>query len=113
MVREERRTRGQTGGEGMRLAERIAKDTKFDNDLDYMDENAEKLAKRVHKGEASLKNVAVAEYKKLNRVLDTCPLCHHEDKQPPQNLPQAPIISLATRVYMTLPTNPELTGFPG
>lgn len=30
MVREERRTRGQAGGEGLRLAERIAKDAKFD-----------------------------------------------------------------------------------
>ena len=30
MVREERRTRGQAGGEGLRLAERIAKDGKFD-----------------------------------------------------------------------------------
>jgi hypothetical protein len=30
MVREERRTRGQTGGEGRRFAERIAKDAKFD-----------------------------------------------------------------------------------
>jgi len=113
MVREERRTRGQAGGEGMRLAERIAKDTKFDDDLEYLDENAEKLAKRVHKGEASLKNVAVAEYKKLNRALDNCPLCHHEDRAPPQNLPLAPILSLATRVYLTLPTNPELTGAEG
>jgi hypothetical protein len=113
MVREERRTRGQAGGEGRRLAERIAKDTKFDDDLEYLDENAEKLAKRVHKNEASLKNVAVAEYKKLNRALDTCPLCHHEDRTPPQNLPLAPIISLATRVYLTLPTNPELTGAEG
>lgn len=113
MVREERRTRGQAGGEGKRLAERIAKDAKFDNDLEYLDENAEKLAKRVHKGEASLKNVAVAEYKKLNRILDTCPLCHHEDRAPPQDLPLAPIISLATRVYLTLPTNPELTGAEG
>ncbi|KAM7195784.1 Protein similar to CwfJ C-terminus 1 domain containing protein [Naviculisporaceae sp. PSN 640] len=113
MVREERRTRGQAGGEGKRFAERIAKDSKFDNDLEYMDENAEKLAKRVHKGEASLKNVAVSEYKKLNRVLDSCPLCHHEDKEPPKNLPLAPIISLATRVYLTLPTQPELTGAEG
>ncbi|KAK0721637.1 CwfJ C-terminus 1-domain-containing protein-like protein [Lasiosphaeria miniovina] len=113
MVREERRTRGQAGGEGMRLAERIAKDGKFDNDLEYMDENAEKLAKRVHKNEASLKNVAVSEYKKLNRILDTCPLCHHEDRPPPQDLPAAPIISLATRVYLTLPTAPELTGAEG
>ena len=54
MVREERRTRGQAGGEGLRLAERIAKDAKFDNDLEYLDENAAKLAKRVHKNEASL-----------------------------------------------------------
>lgn len=30
MVREERRNRGQAGGEGLRLAERIAKDAKFD-----------------------------------------------------------------------------------
>ncbi|KAK3680572.1 CwfJ C-terminus 1-domain-containing protein-like protein [Podospora appendiculata] len=113
MVREERRTRGQAGGEGMRLAERIAKDAKFDNDLEYLDENAEKLAKRVHKGEASLKNVAVSEYKKLNRILDTCPLCHHEDRAPPQDQPVAPILALATRVYLTLPTAPELTGAEG
>jgi Protein similar to CwfJ C-terminus 2/Protein similar to CwfJ C-terminus 1 len=113
MVREERRTRGQAGGEGMRLAERIAKDAKFDNDLEYLDENAEKLAKRVHKNEANLKNVAVSEYKKINRILDNCPLCHHEDRAPPQDQPIAPVISLATRVYLTLPTAPELTGAEG
>ncbi len=113
MVREERRTRGAAGGEGVRLAERIAKDAKFDDDLDYMDENAEKLAKRVHKSEVSLKNVAVGEYAKMNKILDSCPLCHHEDRNPPQDLPIAPIISLATRVFLTLPTDPELTGAEG
>ncbi|KAK0726445.1 CwfJ C-terminus 1-domain-containing protein-like protein [Apiosordaria backusii] len=113
MVREERRTRGQAGGEGMRLAERIAKDGKFDNDLEYLDENAEKLAKRVHKTDSSLKNIAVTEYKKLNRILDNCPLCYHEDKAPPQNLPLAPVVSLATRTYLTLPPSPELTGAEG
>ncbi|KAK1773259.1 CwfJ C-terminus 2-domain-containing protein-like protein [Copromyces sp. CBS 386.78] len=113
MVREERRTRGQAGGEGLRLAERIAKDAKFDNDLEYLDENAAKLAKRVHKNEASLKNVAVSEYRKLNKILDTCPLCHHEEQPPPKNMPVAPIISLATRVYLTLPPSPELTGAEG
>ncbi|TDZ72028.1 Pre-mRNA-splicing factor cwf19 [Colletotrichum trifolii] len=106
MVREERRTRGQMGGEGMRLAERIAKDGKFDNDLDYMDENAEKLAKRVHKSEVNLKNVAVHEYQKVSRILDSCPLCHHEDKGQP---PLAPVISLGTRVFLTLPTEPEVS----
>ncbi|KAI5921506.1 CwfJ C-terminus 1-domain-containing protein-like protein [Camillea tinctor] len=106
MVREERRTRGQAGGDGLRLAERIAKDGKFDNDLDYMDENAEKLAKRVHKSEINLKNTAVAEYQKINKILDKCQLCHHEDTDQP---PIAPVVSLATRVYLTLATEPEIS----
>ncbi|KAI4287612.1 MAG: hypothetical protein L6R35_003128 [Caloplaca aegaea] len=106
MVREERRTRNQMGGDGQRFAERIAKDTKFDNDLDYMDENAAKLAKRVQKSEINLKNTAVSEFQKMNRILDNCPLCHHEDSDTP---PIAPIVSLATRVYLTLPTEPEIS----
>ncbi|KAK9769665.1 putative CwfJ C-terminus 1-domain-containing protein-like protein [Seiridium cardinale] len=105
MVREERRTRGQRGGEGLRLAERIAKDGKFDDDLDYMDENADKLAKRIQKSEINLRNTAVNEYQKINSILDKCQLCHHEDRNQP---PVAPMISLATRVYLTLPTEPEL-----
>lgn len=106
MVREERRTRGQVGGDGLRLAERIAKDGKFDNDLDYMDENATKLAKRVHKSDMNLRNVAINEYQKLNKILDNCPLCHHEDTDTP---PIAPVVSLATRTFLTLPTEPELS----
>ena len=122
MVREERRTRGQAGGEGQRFAERIAKDGKFDvsrrtwrlepfadeiqNDLDYMDENANKLAKRVQKSEINLKNTAISDFQKMNRILDNCPLCHHEDTDTP---PVAPVVSLATRVYLTLPTEPEIS----
>lgn len=105
MVREERRTKGQSGGEGQRFAERIAKDAKFDNDLDYMDENANKLAKRVQKSSINLRNMAITDFQKLNKILDNCPLCHHEDTGTP---PIAPIVSLATRVYLTLPTEPEL-----
>lgn len=108
MVAEERRTRGQGGGEGMRLAERIAKDGKFDNDLEYLDENAAKLAKRVHKSDANLRSMAIGEFQKLNKVLDNCPLCHHEDTGTP---PVAPVVSLATRSYLTLPTEPELSSF--
>ncbi len=113
MVREERRARGVAGGEGLRMAERIAKDGKFDDDLEYLDDNAEKLAKRMHKSEANLKNIAVHEFTKMNRILESCPLCYHEDRTPPHNLPLAPIASLATRVYLTLATEPELTGAEG
>ncbi|KAF1951424.1 cell cycle control protein cwf19 [Byssothecium circinans] len=108
MVRQERRTKGQHGGEGMLLAEKIAKDSNFDNDLDYLDENATKLATRAPKSTVNLRNTAISEYQKANRILDSCPLCHHEDKSPPQP-PIAPIVSLATRVFLTLPTEPEIT----
>lgn len=106
MVREERRTRGQAGGEGQRFAERIAKDAKFDDDLEYLDENAGKLAKRVHKSDINIRNVAINEYQKLNRILENCPLCYHEDTETP---PIAPVVSLAVRTYLTLPTEPELS----
>ena len=106
MVREERRTKGQSGGDGRRFAERIAKDGKFDNDHDYLDENASRLAQRVQRSEVDLKNIAINDYQRTNRILDACPLCHHEDRNLP---PIAPIISLATRVYLTLPTDPEIS----
>ncbi|KAL2869877.1 putative cell cycle control protein (Cwf19) [Aspergillus lucknowensis] len=106
MVQEERRTRGQFGGEGRRLAERISKDAKFENDLEYMDDNASKLARRVHRSEIDIKNTTINELQKMNRILDNCPLCHHEDTNTP---PIAPVVSLATRVFLTLPTEPEIS----
>jgi hypothetical protein len=105
MVRQEKRTRGMAGGEGKAFAERIAKDAKYTDDLDYMDENASKLAKRVGKSEINLRNTAIGDFQKMQRILDSCPLCHNEDTNTP---PAAPILSLATRVYMTLQTEPEL-----
>ena len=106
MVRAEKRSRGTgQGNEGLLLAERIAKDSKFDNDLDYMDDNATKLASRVMKSDSALRNSAVGDFQKMQKILDSCPLCHHEDRNEP---PQAPLISLATRTYLTLPTEPEL-----
>jgi hypothetical protein len=103
MVRQERRTRGQ--GAGLAMAERIAKDSKFDTDLDYMDDNAAKLAKRVAKSEINLRNTAIADFQKMNRILDRCPLCYHEDSNKP---PLAPVVSLGHRTYLTLSTEPEI-----
>lgn len=77
------------------------------NNLDYLDENASKLARRVQKSELNLKNTTIQELQKMNRVLDKCPLCYHEDTN---KVPIAPVISLGTRVYLTLPTMPEISG---
>ena len=71
-----------------------------------MDENAAKLAKRVHKSEINLKDGAIAGFQRMNRILDNCQLCHREDTNSP---PVAPIVSLATRSYLTLPTEPEIS----
>jgi len=46
----------------------------------------------------------------MRRTLDTCPLCHHEDTVP-ATPPLAPVVSLATRTYLTLPTSPEITPY--
>ncbi|OBT67130.1 hypothetical protein VE03_04413 [Pseudogymnoascus sp. 23342-1-I1] len=105
MVREERRTKYQAGGEGRKFAERIAKDTKFENNLEYIDDNTAKLAKTAPKSEMNLKNMAIGEFQKMNRILDACPLCHHEDRN---QAPAAPIVSLGTRTFLTLPTTPEI-----
>ncbi|KAI5307135.1 hypothetical protein KEM56_004044 [Ascosphaera pollenicola] len=105
MIREERRTKGGPG-EGMKLAEQIAKDTRFDNDLEYMDDNAEKLARQAPKSSQAIRNSAINTFQKKNRLLDSCPLCFHSDTE---QAPVAPVISLATRAYLTLPTEPEIT----
>lgn len=74
--------------------------------MEYMDDNATKLARRVHRSEIDIKSTTIGELHKMNRILDNCPLCHHEDTNTP---PIAPVVSLATRVYMTLPTEPEIS----
>lgn len=105
MVKHEKRTRGANGGEGRAFAERIAKDGKFKNDLDYMDDNAGDLSKKVVKSDMNLRNAAVGDFQKMQRVLENCPLCYHEESGQP---PTAPVVSLATRTYMTLAMEPEI-----
>jgi hypothetical protein len=105
MVKQEKRTRGVNGGEGRAFAERIAKDGKFKNDLDYMDDNAANLSKKVIKSDTNLRNAAVGDFQKMQKILENCPLCYHEESNQP---PTAPVVSLATRTYMTLTTEPEV-----
>ena len=109
MVRQERRTAHGAHSSGRELAERIAKDGKFVDDLDYMDDNADKLSKNVVKSDTQLRNTAIEDFSRMRKILDKCPLCHHEDAPQPQDqLPVAPVVSLATRTYLTLPTEPEI-----
>jgi hypothetical protein len=110
MLRAERRSKGRS--EGFLLAERIGKDSKFKDGLDYLDENSERLAKRNMKSDTQLKSIAVGDFQKMQRVLDNCPLCHHEDGET-QRPPTAPVVSRGTRTYLTLPTQPEISSDGG
>lgn len=112
MVREERRTKGIFGNEDKRFASRIAKDGKYANDLDYMDDNATKLAKRVHQSDSALRSAAIAQHKSTSSTLSKCPLCHHEDR-PSDPLPTAPVVSLGHRSYLTIATTPEISPHGG
>ena len=101
MVREERRTKDVSSARA--YAERISRDAKYTDNLDYLDENASKLATRIQRGDIDIKNTAINEFQKQSRALDTCPLCEQDG-----NAPVAPVVSLATRVFLTLPTEPEV-----
>lgn len=50
--------------------------------------------------------MAISDFEKINRILDNCPLCYREDVN---IFPIAPVVSLALRVYLTLPTEPEIS----
>ncbi|KAK9460085.1 CwfJ C-terminus 1-domain-containing protein-like protein [Lipomyces oligophaga] len=104
MVAEEKRTRGFSSSEGRQFADRIARDKMFKADLDYIDDNAEKLAQRIQKNKIDLKSLAIDKVHKMNSILDSCPLCMTEEAPP-----IAPVIATGTRVYLTLPTMPQLS----
>ncbi|CCG82514.1 putative Cell cycle control protein [Taphrina deformans PYCC 5710] len=102
LVREEKRE-SRTIAQSRQDADRIAKDSRYKDDLDYQEENADKLAARIKNKEINLKNVSINEFQKLNRILDNCPLCHNNDGNEP---PIAPVISLGTRIFLSLPSAP-------
>jgi hypothetical protein len=99
MVKEERATKRASN------VDRIARDRRFKNDLEYMDENAERLAAVSKRKEVDLKSMSIQDFKKQQRIMENCPLCYKDDGK----LPLAPVVSLGTRTYLSLPTEPELT----
>ena len=107
MVREEKRNRNHQGGSGYqndsaRYAARIAKDGKFSSSHEYLDENASALAQPVHKSSTTLRASAIAAHHTHNKP---CTLCLPQDSTTP---PSIPLVSLATRTYLTLPPHPPL-----
>ncbi|RDA94072.1 hypothetical protein CP533_5292 [Ophiocordyceps camponoti-saundersi (nom. inval.)] len=118
MVREERRTRHDgDASSARRQAERIARDGRFTDGLDYLDDNAARLARGVHRSDVALRAAAAADTQRMARALDRCQLCRDEDDGGGDNDAgrhrrrghRAPVVSLATRVFLTVAPDPEIT----
>ncbi|KAG4306307.1 hypothetical protein PORY_000295 [Pneumocystis oryctolagi] len=107
MVKEEKRTRNSLYRDQYKqMAKQIIRDPHFKDNLEYYDENAEKLSKRIQKREIDFRNINLSDFQRIQKTLDTCPLCH-QDSLPPV----APVVSMGTRIYLSLPSPPELTKY--
>ncbi|PLW28198.1 hypothetical protein PCANC_17551 [Puccinia coronata f. sp. avenae] len=87
------------------MASRIMGDAKFENDLDYMDDNADRLARKKMKTDASKRLFAINDYARTRKALETCEFCFKDDGGPPANLG---IISSGTKVYLSCTQFEEL-----
>ncbi|EIW68951.1 hypothetical protein TREMEDRAFT_68880 [Tremella mesenterica DSM 1558] len=85
------------------MAMNIARDAKFENDLDYMDDNADRLARRKMKSDAMKRQFAINDYARTKKALDECPFCYQEDRQP-----LTAVVALGTRTYLCCTMTEEL-----
>ncbi|KAI0632175.1 CwfJ C-terminus 1-domain-containing protein-like protein [Trametes polyzona] len=106
MLRQEKFNAGMADQKNLdaEFARAVMTDGGFQNDLDYMDDNADKLARKKIRADAMKRQFAVNDYKKTMKVLASCPFCYGED----DSLPKAPIIAMGTRVYLSCTLNEEL-----
>ena len=91
-------------------------------DIDYMDDNAERLGRKKMRSDAMKRQFAIngtqilpppscilfltkaSDYKRTQKVLATCPYCFGENDE----IPKAPIIAMGTRVYLSCTLTEEL-----
>ncbi|KAI0770353.1 CwfJ C-terminus 1-domain-containing protein-like protein [Fomes fomentarius] len=107
MLREEKFGAGMADQKNLdvEFARAVMTDGGFQNNLDYIDDNADKLARKKMRADHMKRQFAINDYKKTMKVLATCPFCFGED----DSLPKAPIIAMGTRVYLSCTLNEELT----
>lgn len=88
------------------MAKRIAKDGKFDDSLEYMDNQSAKLSKKLQLSNSQKRTKAIMDYTKTQQILDRCWYCLNEDRQP-----RVPVVAVGVRTYLALPkTVPMVPG---
>ncbi|KAI6121010.1 CwfJ C-terminus 2-domain-containing protein-like protein [Pisolithus croceorrhizus] len=93
MLRQERFEAGITDQKNLdaQFAKAIMGDSKFENDLDYIDDNAERLGRQKMRSDAMKRQFAIHDYKRTQKVLAT-----------------SPVIAMGTRAYLSCTLTEEL-----
>ncbi|KAJ6557312.1 CwfJ C-terminus 1-domain-containing protein-like protein [Mycena vulgaris] len=106
MLRQERFGGGMADQKNLdaEFARSIMSDGKFQNNLDYIDENADKLGRQKMRTDAMKRQFAVHDYKRTQKVMAECHFCFAEDDSPPK----CPVVAMGTRVYLSCTVNEEL-----
>ncbi|KAI8622763.1 CwfJ C-terminus 2-domain-containing protein-like protein [Chytriomyces sp. MP71] len=98
---------GTSASYDLEIANRITKDITYREDLDYMDEKADELAKKTQVSDYAKRQNAIQDFKKANAALEKCLHCTQEST----GLPKTTILASGTRVYLCLPTTIEMVPF--
>ncbi|KAI9462196.1 CwfJ C-terminus 1-domain-containing protein-like protein [Boletus coccyginus] len=106
MLRQERFGAGISDQKSLdaQYAKALMGDGKFENDLDYIDDNAERLARQKMRSDAMKRQFAINDYKRTQKALATCQFCYGED----DSSPKAPVIAMGTRAYLSCTLTEEL-----
>ncbi|KAE8217851.1 hypothetical protein CF319_g8154 [Tilletia indica] len=102
LVRQERFAGGSADQKNMdaAFADQIARDGGFKNDVDYMDERADRLARKSMKTDAIKRQFAIQDFARTKKALDSCEYCWQDEGARP---PRATVISSGTRTFLALP----------
>ncbi|KAJ3758310.1 CwfJ C-terminus 1-domain-containing protein-like protein [Lentinula raphanica] len=92
----------------MVLARAIVGDGKYENDLDYIDDNAAKLGRQKMRSDAMKRQFAIHDYKRTQQALSNCDFCFSETSSGHEHPPRAPVIAMGTRAYLSCTTFEEL-----
>ncbi|KZW01458.1 hypothetical protein EXIGLDRAFT_602781 [Exidia glandulosa HHB12029] len=106
MLRQERFGAGRADQKDMdaQLTRAIMSDGKFEANLEYMDDNADRLGRKKMKSDAMKRMFAIQDHARTQRVLASCQFCAGDD----DTLPKVAVVALGTRCYLACTTLEEL-----
>lgn len=107
MARAERETVGSNVAD-KDLETQIMHDPRFTNDLEYIDDNIERLSRQKKEKTASqCKQAAIRDYQDMEASLATCDMCFKQSERDDGSTllkpPEYPVVALGHRVYLALP----------